>query len=331
MARPTKPKNELSASQLRWTCDPKALGVSTTDDVKPSREIIGQDRALRALRLGLEMRHAGYNVFVTGASGTGRLTTIKRLLGELKGSPAKLQDRCYVHNFNDNDQPLLLTMPAGKGAEFRDDMEALVQDLLKNIPAAFDRKRFKEERKRMMEHFQERQQSVLKDFEHKVKEKGFEVVQVQVGTGMRPDITPVINNMPVGFDQLEGMMKEGKLSRDQVEQMLKDRMGLEAQMELVFRELRNIERKAKESLSDLESRFILPIVKEIVDEVRSKHVDEKVHAYLGDVQEAILGALSRFRSQDEQQQVLPGVSSQEDDDFIEESLPKTSGNDDMFN
>ena len=155
------------------------------------------------------------------------------------------------------------------------------------------------------------------NFEHKVKEKGFEVVQVQVGTGMRPDITPVINNMPVGFDQLEGMMKEGKLSRDQVEQMLKDRMGLEAQMELVFRELRNIERKAKESLSDLESRFILPIVKEIVDEVRSKHVDEKVHAYLYDVQEAILADLPRFRSQDEQQQVLPGVSSQEDDDFIE--------------
>jgi ATP-dependent Lon protease len=317
MARTTKPKNELPASQLRWTCDPKSLGVSTTDDVKPSREIIGQDRALRALRLGLEMKHAGYNLFVTGFSGTGRLTTIKRLLTEFKASASHLKDRCYVHNFSNNDQPILLTLPAGKGSEFRDDMDQLVQDLVKNVPAAFDRKRFKEERKRMMEHFQERQQSVLKDFEHRVKERGFEVVQVQVGSGMRPDITPVINNVPVNFDQLDGMMKEGKLSREQVEQMLKDRMNLEGQMELVFRELRNIERKAKESLSDLESRFILPIVKEIVDEVRAKYDDEKLRSFLDEVQENILTDLGRFRPADEQQPMIPGVQPQEEDDFVE--------------
>jgi ATP-dependent Lon protease len=196
-------------------------------------------------------------------------------------------------------------------------MEALVGDLVKNIPAAFDRKRFKEERKRMMEHFQERQQSVLKDFEHRVKERGFEVVQVQVGSGMRPDITPVINNVPVNFDQLDGMMKEGKLTRDQVEQMLKDRTNLEGQMELVFRELRNIERKAKESLSDLESRFILPIVKEVVDDVRAKYDDEKLHGFLDEVQENILTDLPRFRPADEQQSMIPGVPPPEDDDFVE--------------
>jgi ATP-dependent Lon protease len=318
MARTQKPKNELPASQLRWTCEPKSLGVRSTNDIKPSREIIGQDRALRALRLGLEMKHPGYNVFVTGFSGTGRLTTIKRLLTEFENQSVALKDRCYVHNFKNNDQPILLTLPAGKGCAFSKDMEALVQDLMKNVPAAFDRKRFKEERKRMMEHFQERQQSVLKDFEHKVKEKGFEVVQIQVGTGMRPDITPVINNVPVNFDQLEGMMKEGKLSREQVEQMLKDRMNLEAQMELVFRELRNIERKAKDSLSDLEGRFILPIVKEIVDEVRQKYDDEKLRRYLDDVQENILGDLPRFRPQEEQAApMIPGMPSQEEDDFIE--------------
>ena len=75
---------EIPANQLRWHCDPDRIRVKTTDDAKASKEIIGQERALRALRLGLEMKYPGYNVFVTGFSGTGRMTTIKRLLSEFE-------------------------------------------------------------------------------------------------------------------------------------------------------------------------------------------------------------------------------------------------------
>ncbi len=318
MKRRNKSKLEVPSSQLRWHCSPSSLGVKTTDDIHPSKEIIGQDRALRALRLGLEMKHSGYNVFVTGFSGTGRLTTIKRLLSEFKSKPTQLSDRCYVHNFKHNDQPMLLTLPAGKGVAFRDEMDSLIQELAKNIPAAFDRKRYKDERKKLMEHFQERQQSVLKDFEHKVKERGFEVIQVQVGNGLRPDITPVINSQPVSFDQLDTLLKEGKITREQIEQLSKDRTTLEAQMELVFRELRNIERKAKDSLGDLEGRFILPIVKESIDEIKGKYDNEKLQRYLDDVQENILGDLNRFRPPDEQTpQLLPGMPASEPDDFVE--------------
>ena len=196
-----KPKNlhscEVPARQLRWVCPPSSLRVRSTDHVKPTKEIIGQDRALRSLHLGLEMKHPGYNVFVTGFSGTGRMTTIKRLLLEYEQKPTVLKDRCYVHNFTNGDHPVLLTLPAGDGCTFHNDMQGLVQELIKNIPAAFERKRFKDERKRMVEHFQERQQSVLRDFEQRVREKGFEVVQVQVGAMMRPDITPVVENQPV--------------------------------------------------------------------------------------------------------------------------------------
>src|SRR2546421_7242209 len=127
---------EIPAKQLRWHCDPDRIRVKTTDDAKASKEIIGQERALRALRLGLEMKHPGYNVFVTGFSGTGRMTTIKRLLADFQKRLIPLNDRCYVHNFKNSDQPLLITLPAAKGVQFRQDMENLVQDLVKNIPQA---------------------------------------------------------------------------------------------------------------------------------------------------------------------------------------------------
>lgn len=306
---------EIPPDRLRWHCKPSSIRVKTTDDAAPTKEIIGQERALRALRLGLEMKYPGYNVFVTGFSGTGRMTTIKRLLSEFRGKPVELKDRCYVHNFKDNDQPILITLRAGEGNKFRQAMTDLIQDLVKNIPAAFDRKRYKEERKRMMEHFQERQHSVLSDFEKKVKEKGFEVVQVQAGPSLRPDITPVVNSQPVSFEQLENLMTQGQVTKEQIEQMTKDRALLESQMELVLRELRNIERKLKESLNDLAERFILPLVKETIDEIREQHAYEKVQKYLDEVQRQIMEDLNRFRPQDEQpgaMLTLPGAPPEAD-------------------
>src|SRR5262245_28172728 len=130
----TQKKSEVAPERLRWRCTPKMLGIKTTQEAEPAKEIIGQDRALRALRVGLEMEQHGYNIFVTGGSGTGRTTTIRRLLREFEGRPCKLTDKCYVHNFRDPDAPKLITLPTGQGVAFKKDMENLVQELLKAIP-----------------------------------------------------------------------------------------------------------------------------------------------------------------------------------------------------
>ncbi len=317
MAKVTRFK-EVSVSQLRWRCDPKSLGIRTTDDIKPSKEIIGQDRALRALRLGLEIKHFGYNVFVTGYSGTGRTTTIKRLLSEFEGKRVPLCDRCFVHNFNNPDQPMLITLEAGKGRKFRDDINDLISDLRKNIPAVFESRRYQEERKRTLEIFQERQRSVLKDFEKRVKERGFALIQVQLGQSVRPDIAPVIDNVPTGFDQLDALVQQAKLSMEQLEKFTQDRTVLESQMERVLKEMRTIERKAKESVDDLVQRFLLPLVRDRIDELRQVYEHEKVHRYLGDIQENILENVQRFLPAEEQLPTLTGlVQQREKDSYIE--------------
>ena len=125
----------LAAGQLRWQCKPSSLGIKTTDEIRPTHEIIGQDRALRALRVGLEMHHNGYNTFVTGLPGTGRTTTIKRLLREFEGKKVELSDYCYVYNFQSSDTPLALVLPAGQGCSLKEEMEAFVNDLAANVPS----------------------------------------------------------------------------------------------------------------------------------------------------------------------------------------------------
>jgi predicted ATP-dependent protease len=310
---------EVPAEQLRWRCLPGTLGVRSMDAVQPVREIIGQDRAVRALRVGLEMFHSGYNIFVTGDSGTGRTTTIKRLLREYEARPAHLTDKCYVHNFNDPDSPLLITLPAGKGAAFRKDMEAMVAELKKAIPGVFESRRFQEQRKGLLEHFQTRQRSVLKDFEKKVKDKGFEVVQVQTGPGTRPEIAPVIDGTPMTMEQIQAKVDAGELTTEQVNALLAEQTTLETQMDVVMREMRNIERKAKKSLEDLNHKIVEPIVEELVSDVAARYGDGKMTAHLAGVKREILDHLQRFQSKDEQppNPLLGMPFGKEDDSFLE--------------
>ena len=122
----------LLPRDLRWRCTPAHLGIADMEEARPSREIIGQDRALKAIHVGLEMKHYGYNIFVTGQSGTGRTTTIERMLREFEGRKIPLTDKVYVHNFHDPDAPLMLAFPAGKGIAFKRDMASLPRRAAEN-------------------------------------------------------------------------------------------------------------------------------------------------------------------------------------------------------
>ncbi|MBM4167080.1 MAG: ATP-dependent protease [Ignavibacteria bacterium] len=310
---------EVPAEKLRWRCNPDMLHIETTDDVPPSKDIIGQQRALRALELGLKIQHGGYNVFVTGFSGTGRTTTIRRMLHEFEGIPTQLYDHCFVNNFKKTDAPIAVRLRAGEGNLFKEKMEDCLRELKKNLPSLFESRRYQEERKRTMEHFQERQRVVLKEFESKVRARGFEVVQVQAGETMHLDIVPLIEGVPTGFEQIETLIREGKMTRDDVDNIWQERSQLESQLEVISREMRNIDRRARESMEELTTKYALPLVKDAIDDIRHRFNNQKVNDYLNDVQETIIANLERFQQRDEQQSPMLGISpkSEQKDDFWE--------------
>jgi predicted ATP-dependent protease len=306
----------VAPEKLRWQCEPKSLKIKSTDEVVPSREIIGQERALRALRVGLEMDHFGYNIFVTGFSGTGRTTTIKRMLRDFEQKPTELFDHCYVNNFKNPDNPLALSLPAGQGRSLQQDMDNLVKDLLRDIPAVYESQRFQQERKILLQHFQDRQKIVLQDFERRVKERGFDLVQVQVANVMRPDIVPVVNNNPTNLDQIEQLVQKGEFAKEQYQALRDTQADLEKQMANVFRELRNIEKRVQQSLTELEEKLVMPVVQEGISILHATYDNEKVHAYLNDVTEYIRHHLDRFRKQQSTAQTEE-PEEQEEDELIE--------------
>ena len=313
----------LQVHKLRWQCDPNSLGIKSTNDILPTREIIGQERALRALRVGLEMNHDGYNIFVTGITGTGRTTTIKRLLQDFEKKPGQMKDHCYVYNFKNPDTPIAISLPAGQGRGLKQDMENFIKELLRDIPAVYESQRYQQARKKLVMHFQERQKSVLKDFERRVKERGFDLVQVQAGNSMRPDIVPVVNGTPMGLDQIETLVQKNEFSKEQFATMRDALTDLEKQMATVFRELRNIEKKVQMSLSELEEQLVMPAVDEDISILNATYEDSKLHTYFEEVRMNIRNNLERFRKQQigfptqDAQQEEDGEEKKEDDGFLE--------------
>jgi len=285
-------------------------------DVTPLREIIGQDRALRALQVGMEMRHSGYNIFVTGLPGTGKTAAINRMLLDAARRHVELTDKCYLHNFRDPDAPLAVMLPAGRGVQLKQDMAALLGELQKSIPAVFESRRYIEQRKSTLDHFQERQRSVLKDFEKKVKSKGFEVVQVQGTSSSRPEIAPVVDGNPVGLDQVHARAESGEITRDELQQVLAQHADLEAQMDRVMREMRNIERRAKKSMEDLNHKIVVPVVEELLQEIRTRYPNDHLQDFLVELEKNIIANLSRFHQREDQQPPMLGIQIPKEEDPI---------------
>ena len=115
MAKVQGAPDPLSTDKLRWRCDPSVLGFDSTSELEPAPGVLGQEEAVEALRFGLEIHAPGQNIYVRGLEGTGRLTTVQRLLEDIEPESPLAPDYLYVHNFDHPDRPRLITVERGRG------------------------------------------------------------------------------------------------------------------------------------------------------------------------------------------------------------------------
>lgn len=320
---PPRERRELAPEQLRWRCDPGRFKFETTEELAEGPiNIIGQPRAMEALKLGLAVRSDGYNIFVAGEVGTGRSTAVRRQLASLERGDTAPPDLVYVYNFRVADQPRLLTFPAGKGRAFRKAMDDLVVGLRKQLPELFDSEAYRKRRSTRIDDAKEVQKERLKEFEKAVQEDGFALVQVQLGPIVRPDLMPVVAGNPVAMAQLESLVEEGKFQRREYDKLKGKYTKLTGAMENLTKELRDLERDVRRQLLDLDRELAGPLVKAAVADACDECEGEKVHSYLEEVAEDILDHLDRFRDGEE-----PAASGVERDraraELREKMLPYT--------
>lgn len=299
---------EVPIEKLRWKCDLKSLNIKTTDDLKPSKKILGQERALKAIKLGLEMEYLGYNLFVTGKAGTGRSTTIKMLLEERKRGGVEFDDKCYVNNFKNPDMPRAMNLPAGQGKIFKKDMENLISSLRKKIPLIFESKRYQANKKSIIEDLKNKQKEIVKKFEKRVNKENFTLVQIQMGIYTKPEILPIVTGKPINLDKLESMIESKQFSEKDFKIIQKKHNELSSQLSEISKEISNIEKDLYQKLSSLDYKMVSPIVEELISELKEKYKNKKINLYLDEIKESILNNIERFQGKKEKETpAIPGL------------------------
>ncbi len=277
----------LSAKDLDYTITYSPKGAKSSSDITPSYDIIGQERAIEAIRVGLSVPSRGFNIFVTGMSGTGRSTTISQLLERLEHKEPRLHDICYVNNFRNADNPRVLIFKAGDGKRFKKDMQYLVDSLRKVIPKIFLSEDYKDRHSRVVREFENRQRELVQEFENKLTAAGFVMVQIQTPMGARNEIQPLIDNEPASLEKLERLTKEGKYAAAQLDEMRRRWDSLRRDFDLTTVESKKLAMKLDDAIEKLNHSMVAPLVGDKVNLLKKRYPDPQVTAYLQEVEEAL--------------------------------------------
>jgi len=292
--RPAKHK-ELTTNELKSSFDSKEFEFEPISSSKPIETIIGQERALKALRLGVELRSPGYNIFITGISGTGKLTSVKRMLETLNPNCTPINDCAYVNNFKDDDRPILLKFKAGKACAFKKDIEKCINILKEHIPKALDANPFLTKKKNILAKFRVKQNKLISDFEKKLQKEGLTLGQIKEGEVARPEILVVIEKQPYFIQQLDELVKEKKLTKRKADGLLKKYINNQDELKSMFKEGIKLSNQVKDELDKLEQETAQKIVEVSFDDIIKKYKEKNTRKYLNNVVTDIIENVEIFK------------------------------------
>src|SRR3984957_7182056 len=295
----------LAPAQLRWRCDPADIPFATTAEAEISVGEMGQDRALRALRMGVELTASGYNVFVCGLSGTSRGGMIVRVVEEMRPQTELSPDRCYVNNFKNPDRPRLLTLPRGQANAFRKEVESGIEFLRRRIPQVFEGDPFQRQKARIVERFTLREKELMDDFTRRIARDQFALGRMQVGAVALPEIFPMIEGAMVPIEEIPKMVQDGKLEALAAEEIERKYDQFRQEFTVVYRKTLALSRELASEMSYLEQEAASVLVDGVIEELKEKYPSEQISEYLEEVRHHILDNLDPFKEREGEDEQPP--------------------------
>ncbi|MFQ5917216.1 MAG: Lon-like protease helical domain-containing protein, partial [Candidatus Binatia bacterium] len=261
----------VPAERLRWRCEPSLLPSACTSDMIPLEDFIGQERAIRAIEFGLGVDKPGFNIFVTGLTGTGKTTIIKAFLKKVtaeKTSPEEdspfPEDWCYVYNFSDADRPQVLKIPRGWGKILRKDMEGFIHSVRQEVKKTFESEEFARQRQSTIENMQRQHQGIMEAVVEEARKSGFALRVSAAGMAMIP------------LTEDGKPMQEGDYLTLPAEQrkVLEERRGeIEKRMDGALREGKKLEREISDKLESLDQQAGEYLVRIPLSDLKERYKD----------------------------------------------------------
>ncbi len=286
---------ELKAEEVRWRCPPDLFAFRTTAELKPISGVVGQKRAMQALRTGIQIRKAGYNIFVAGPPHSGRMTLIrecfKRYLPRLEQAP----DRVYVNNFHAPYRPRLLEFPPGKGEAFVAALDDLINQVRDQVAALAREEGPRSSLAKLRNRFEKKRQKVRDAFEKRIRKDGFMIGQVKGQEGYRPDLLYLHEKRPLTMSELEELTVQGKFPADRFAALGRIYETRMQEFGKAMAELARLDQAFAREFASLEESHVGKFLRRMPKRLARSFPYPGVEEHLKALRDAILSRLHIFR------------------------------------
>ena len=277
---------ELKWNQLKYFFSSDITNLIETNHARAEIPgLIGQDRAVEALSLGLIMKKKGYNIYITGPAGTGR-TTFARIFAEKKArEEATPPDLMYIYNFENPKCPKILQLPPGMGRILRDQMNELLNRLTNELPKSFSNRDFESQKNEIVKVFQHKRDEIIQEITQEAKEQQFGVKTTNSGIYFMP----IVDGEVIDEDQYD------KLSQEQRDSISKNSEAIQKRAAEALRLIKDHEKNTRKDVENLEYSIGLFTVGHHINAVMEAYENQpQVIKYLKAVKEDILDHLENF-------------------------------------
>jgi lon-related putative ATP-dependent protease len=287
--------SHLAADLLCRRTDPSSFPFETTADLEDFPGVVGQDRAVEAIRFGIGIHRSGYNLFALGPPATGKHTIVRQFVERQAASEVAPSDWCYVNNFAQAQEPIALELPAGTGSKLRDDIGRLLEELRVVLPALFETDDYRARKQAIEDDLKRRQSKAFADLGESARERGFALVHTPVGFVL----APLEGEKVLPPDEFEKFPEE---RRRQIEA---DSVELREQLRRILDEVPDWERENREKLKRLDNEVTVLAVGKMIDALcRTYEALPAVLRHLDALRQDVIDHVDDFRSTSE----VPSIS-----------------------
>lgn len=276
---------KLTSEQLYRKCDAEKFTFTTTADLEERVSVLGQDRAISAVELGINIKSRGYNLFCLGPEGTGKTSLVKRILdkeGKLRATP---DDWVYVYNFDEPHKPIAINFPAGQASAFAKEMEDFSEFVETELPEVVKDELYEEQLSSIREKYQEKRNDYIKVLQKKAKGKKVTLLHMPMGVV----VAPMKNGEIISPDVFDTLSEEEK------NEIMADLNAMQEEIALHQDDTPQWEEKQTEEIKKLQEKVVKEAVKKPISNIKQKYKgNKKVTDYLKTVQNYILENITTY-------------------------------------